>query len=200
MSLVSMIKKNITYATACTFLRVILVPFILCYITQEQWYKAFVFFCFAACTDFFDGMIARYYKEQTVFGALFDPVADKILVLTTLITLCVSGTIVYQDSLCNFCFFVVIKDIIIAVGTLYLYFYNKIKIVKPTLLGKSASLLQMVFVAVVLATQAFFNSIKYNLFFILIGILYFFISAVLFQYFYIGLRYLLSTTNNKSMA
>ncbi|KAB8122035.1 MAG: CDP-diacylglycerol--glycerol-3-phosphate 3-phosphatidyltransferase [Candidatus Phytoplasma cynodontis] len=44
-------------------------------------------FILAALTDYLDGFIARRFKQQTVFGQFFDPIADKILVFISLIYL-----------------------------------------------------------------------------------------------------------------
>lgn len=48
---------------------------------------ASVLFAFAGVTDWIDGRLARYMKEESVFGALFDPLADKILMTSTLVAL-----------------------------------------------------------------------------------------------------------------
>ena len=44
-------------------------------------------FCVAMSTDWFDGRIARRSGRTSSFGSLVDPVADKLLVLSTLIVL-----------------------------------------------------------------------------------------------------------------
>jgi CDP-diacylglycerol---glycerol-3-phosphate 3-phosphatidyltransferase len=46
-----------------------------------------VVFCLAMATDWFDGRIARRTGRTSSFGSLLDPVADKLLVLSTLIVL-----------------------------------------------------------------------------------------------------------------
>ena len=48
-------------------------------------------FCVAMATDFFDGRIARRTGQSSSLGSLLDPVADKLLVLTTLIMLVGEG-------------------------------------------------------------------------------------------------------------
>lgn len=48
-------------------------------------------FLLASVTDFFDGFIARRYGAQSRFGEVFDPLADKMLVLGAFIALLVSG-------------------------------------------------------------------------------------------------------------
>lgn len=46
-----------------------------------------VFFCFFALTDFFDGYLARKFNQETSFGRVLDPIADKFLLYATLVAL-----------------------------------------------------------------------------------------------------------------
>ena len=50
-------------------------------------YWATAVFCVAMATDWFDGRIARRSGRSSPFGSLLDPVADKLLVLATLVVL-----------------------------------------------------------------------------------------------------------------
>src|SRR5262245_41209614 len=50
-------------------------------------YVATAVFCIAMSTDWFDGRIARRAGRTSDFGSLLDPVADKLLVLSTLVVL-----------------------------------------------------------------------------------------------------------------
>ncbi|HEY3184467.1 MAG TPA: CDP-diacylglycerol--glycerol-3-phosphate 3-phosphatidyltransferase [Gaiellaceae bacterium] len=50
-------------------------------------YWATAVFCIAMSTDWFDGRIARRTGRTSPFGSLLDPVADKLLVLATLVVL-----------------------------------------------------------------------------------------------------------------
>ena len=50
-----------------------------------------ILFILAALTDLLDGKIARKYNLITDFGKFIDPVADKLLVLTTLVMLVRGG-------------------------------------------------------------------------------------------------------------
>lgn len=73
-----------------TFLRLALIPvFVLLLInpTSTGFNWAAVIFVFAAITDYADGWFARRYKAITDFGKLFDPLADKILVMAALVML-----------------------------------------------------------------------------------------------------------------
>ena len=48
---------------------------------------SFILFMFAAISDFFDGWLARKNNEETEIGRILDPIADKLLVILTLIPL-----------------------------------------------------------------------------------------------------------------
>ena len=48
---------------------------------------SFILFIFAAISDFFDGWLARKNDEETEIGRILDPIADKLLVILTLIPL-----------------------------------------------------------------------------------------------------------------
>ena len=50
-------------------------------------YWATAVFCVAMATDFFDGRLARRYGYTSSLGSLLDPIADKVLVLGTLVML-----------------------------------------------------------------------------------------------------------------
>lgn len=55
---------------------------------QGRWWALFVFLV-AAATDFLDGHLARRWQVVTSFGKLADPIADKVLVLAVLASLCI---------------------------------------------------------------------------------------------------------------
>ncbi len=50
-------------------------------------WTAFVVFVIAASTDFLDGMLARKFGDESVFGRIADPLVDKMLIIGTLILL-----------------------------------------------------------------------------------------------------------------
>jgi CDP-diacylglycerol--glycerol-3-phosphate 3-phosphatidyltransferase len=55
----------------------------------ERW--AFIAFVVAAVTDFFDGWLARAMKATSVWGAILDPIADKVLVCAAVLGLLAQG-------------------------------------------------------------------------------------------------------------
>lgn len=81
-------------ANKLTLLRVILIPVYL-----VIWHLDFaannivalIIFIVASITDFVDGYVARHYDQVTDFGKFMDPLADKVLVLTSMICFCAMG-------------------------------------------------------------------------------------------------------------
>jgi len=54
---------------------------------------ALAIFISAGITDFFDGYVARMWSQQSTFGRMLDPIADKLLVSSCLLMLAADGTI-----------------------------------------------------------------------------------------------------------
>jgi CDP-diacylglycerol--glycerol-3-phosphate 3-phosphatidyltransferase len=81
-------------ANKLTLLRVILIPVYLIIWHLDFAYNnivALIIFILASVTDFIDGYVARHYNQVTDFGKFMDPLADKVLVLTSMICFCAMG-------------------------------------------------------------------------------------------------------------
>lgn len=73
-----------------TILRMLAVPAVIYFLgwrTLNGDIIAAVVFALAAITDWFDGYLARTYQSVTIFGKLMDPLADKFLVVSSLVML-----------------------------------------------------------------------------------------------------------------
>lgn len=73
-----------------TLLRIVLIPvFIVVFYLPFSWakYVAAIIFFLASFTDWLDGFLARKLKQTSPFGSFLDPVADKLLVATSLLLL-----------------------------------------------------------------------------------------------------------------
>ncbi|MGI6538725.1 MAG: CDP-diacylglycerol--glycerol-3-phosphate 3-phosphatidyltransferase [Caldicoprobacterales bacterium] len=83
-------------ANKITIIRILLIPlFIIILLTTFPYHKyvASLIFVLAACTDSLDGYIARKRNEITNFGKFIDPLADKLLVTSALISLVEMGKV-----------------------------------------------------------------------------------------------------------
>lgn len=79
---------KLNFPTFLTLFRVILIPFfIIAFYLPVTWspFAATAIFFVASVTDWFDGYLARKWKQTTRFGAFLDPVADKVIVAAALV-------------------------------------------------------------------------------------------------------------------
>ncbi|WHQ46412.1 MAG: CDP-diacylglycerol--glycerol-3-phosphate 3-phosphatidyltransferase [Candidatus Midichloria sp.] len=73
-----------------TLIRIALIPILVISFYLEvniARYVATGIFIFASIMDYFDGLLARLWKTETSFGRMLDPIADKMLVISTLVML-----------------------------------------------------------------------------------------------------------------
>lgn len=79
--------KIYTLPNLITFSRIALSPAMGYFICTGMYNPALVCFAIAASTDFLDGFLARRLKQESEFGTVLDPIADKILFATCLVSL-----------------------------------------------------------------------------------------------------------------
>ena len=93
-------------------------------------------------TDFFDGYLARKLNQQSDLGRILDPLADKLLILLLIIAL-----IVYRELPLYVLFIVLIRDLLILIGGLYLTFTENI-VLESNIWGKSSTACIMIAVLI----------------------------------------------------
>lgn len=76
-----------------TLIRFALVPVMAIFLVQRNFTLAIVIYVLASLTDIFDGYIARKFSQITDFGKILDPMADKFLQFTAIISLWALGVI-----------------------------------------------------------------------------------------------------------
>ena len=151
------IVRGMTTANKITIARILMIPlFVMMAIyygrgvqhgspRELQRWCAIAIFVLAAASDGIDGYIARRYHQKSRLGVILDPLADKGLLLSGIITLSMSNW-AYEFPVW-FPVLVVARDIVIVSGTLTLHFLNGSVHVKPSWMGKSATAFQMVAIA-----------------------------------------------------
>jgi len=110
----------------------------------QRW-TAIAIFVLAAASDGIDGYIARRFNQKSRLGVVLDPLADKGLLLSAIITLSFSSW-GYEFPVW-FPVLIVARDVVILSGTLTLHFLNGSVRVRPSWTGKTATVLQMVAIA-----------------------------------------------------
>ena len=112
---------------------------------EWQRWMAIAVFVLAAASDGIDGYIARRYHQKSRLGEVLDPLADKGLLLSGIITLSFSSW-GYEFPVW-FPVLIVARDVVILSGTVTLHFLNGSVRVRPSWTGKTATALQMVAIA-----------------------------------------------------
>src|SRR5574341_380860 len=78
---------TINIANALTVLRVLLVPVLGYLLFRDSFAAALWVFLIAGVSDALDGFIARVFDQRTRFGAILDPIADKLLIVASVLAL-----------------------------------------------------------------------------------------------------------------
>lgn len=110
----------------------------------QEWmrYTAIAIFIIAAASDGLDGYIARRYHQMSKLGVILDPIADKGLLLAGVITLSLSNW-QYKFPLW-FPVLVIARDVVIVAGVIAVHLIHGEVKVRPSWLGKTATVTQMV--------------------------------------------------------
>jgi CDP-diacylglycerol--glycerol-3-phosphate 3-phosphatidyltransferase len=142
-----------TTANKITILRILLIPFfvveILYYVRNgEEIHRVLGVLCFAtaAILDGVDGYIARRYNQRSELGAILDPLADKLLLVSAVILLSFDHEPYLRGVPLWLTGTIIGRDILLLVGLLVIQMtVHKVR-VRPRFLGKLATVLQMVVV------------------------------------------------------
>ena len=84
-------QSNWNLPNALTSLRILFIPVFAWLVLAQHWWWAFGLFVALMITDKLDGDIARARNIVTDFGKIADPIADKALMITALVTLNIAG-------------------------------------------------------------------------------------------------------------
>ena len=140
-----------------TIIRIVIIPIIvLCiYLTNPYFgWIAFILFCLAGITDYFDGYLARIRDEVTNFGTFLDPIADKLLVAAVLLILTSKGVIADWDTIPAL--IILLREITVSGLREYL---AGIKISVPvSRIAKLKTLLQLCALALLILSEAIYNA------------------------------------------
>jgi cardiolipin synthase len=138
---------------ALTVFRLVLILPFLMYLYQSKYDKAFYIFLLAGFTDGLDGWLARHYNWLSPFGSFMDPLADKLLIASSFISLALLGNLPWW--LVSLVF---LRDLTISLGVMAWYWFVHRQLdFEPTQLSKINTSLQLALVTLCLFQLAFFE-------------------------------------------
>lgn len=136
----------------------IIAPFLV-FLYQQAYVNAFYMFLLAGFTDGLDGWLARHFHWKSLFGSFIDPLADKLLIASSFISLALIGSLPWW--LVSLVF---LRDITISFGVLAWYWFVQRSLdFKPTSVSKLNTILQLALVTLCLFELAFAEVVPYLL-------------------------------------
>jgi len=131
-------------------MRILLVVPIVVALLDGEFTTALVLIFVAGFSDGLDGFLAKRFDWRTRLGGLLDPLADKILLVTVMLTLTSLGLVPLWLT-----YVVIGRDIVIISGAVaYNLLIGPVK-PAPTMISKMNTMLQMLYIVFVIAEQAF---------------------------------------------
>lgn len=159
----------LTFANKITVCRILAVPFFIAtilYYTPQQDYLRLValgIFLFAVISDVIDGYIARRHRQRTKAGAILDPVADKLLLISAFMCLYKVGAVL-GDGI-RFPIWLVVgvisRDVILLSGAAIIRLFHGDFEVEPTVWGKATTFFQILSVLGVLLRWPWLSAVWY---------------------------------------
>jgi CDP-diacylglycerol--glycerol-3-phosphate 3-phosphatidyltransferase len=143
----------VTTANKITILRILLIPL---FVVEALYYVkdghelhrllAILSFAIAAICDGVDGYIARRYNQRSELGAILDPLADKLLLVSAIVVLSLDNRPYFPVIPLWLTVTIIGRDILLLVGLVVIQMTVGKVGVRPRVLGKVATVLQMVVV------------------------------------------------------
>jgi cardiolipin synthase (CMP-forming) len=140
----------LTFANKITIVRIVAVPFFISaalYYSAEREYLRFVvlgIFLFAVISDVIDGYIARTRDQKTKAGAILDPLADKLLLISAFSCLGGIGAAYPPAQFPVWLIVAVIsRDVVLLLGSMLIYIMNGDLLISPTIWGKASTFFQV---------------------------------------------------------
>lgn len=147
---------SLSWPNRISILRLVLVfPFLVLLINQNDWsfarHTALGIFIVMAVSDLLDGMLARRLNQRTRLGAILDPLADKALIIFSVLLLSLDQAAVPGARISNWVVVAIVgKDIWVIAGFIVIYLVTDRFRIEPTLVGKVSTFGQLVMVGLVL--------------------------------------------------
>ena len=133
-----------------TIIRMFLVIPIIATIWSNDYSTAFILILIAGISDGLDGFLARYFHWQTPSGAVLDPLADKLLLVSLFIVFGFKGLLPSWLVL-----LVIFRDVVILFGAVVYHFVTHKLEMRPLMLSKISTALQIILVVLVAIDLAY---------------------------------------------
>ena len=155
-----MSSRIITLPNLLTMFRMVLIPVFVSFLFYQKFGWALIVFMLAGVTDGLDGLLARRFNQKSQLGTILDPIADKLLLVTSFIVLSLP-TISPQPLPRHFpvpfwvTAAVISRDVFIIVGAVAINIVTGFRRFRPSWLGKISTFVQILSIALILVAASF---------------------------------------------
>src|ERR687894_1875004 len=160
-----MASKVVTIPNLLTVVRMALIPVFVGALYYQRFGWALSVFVVAGVTDGLDGLFARRFNQYSPLGQILDPIADKLLLVTSFITLSMPS-IMAPEALVQphprhlpvpfwVTAAVISRDIFIVVGAAAINVVTGFRRFRPSWLGKINTVVQITAIAIILVAARF---------------------------------------------
>lgn len=140
----------LTTANQLTILRIVFVPVFIIFLAYREIGWALFTFVLAGITDVLDGVIARRFGQKTSIGAVLDPLADKLLMTTSILILSLPQ-MEFHNTIPRWLMIIIIfRDLFILLVSLIVVLMVGWRVFTPSTYGKASTVLQVLTVLAVL--------------------------------------------------
>src|SRR5881296_2729766 len=129
----------LTAANQLTLLRMLLIPAFVILVLYGHLGWALIVFVTAGVTDGLDGIIARWSGQKTSLGAWLDPMADKLLLVTTFIVLTLPGLGLENRLPIWLTVLIISRDVVIVLTVMIVNLAIGRRTFQPSIYGKTAT-------------------------------------------------------------
>ena len=141
-------QPRLTIPNIITLARILLTPLFIILLIQKRYHQALWIFVLAGISDMVDGLIARRWQQKSPLGAFLDPLADKLLMCSSFVTLSIYHLIPPWLTV-----IVISRDVVLVLGVMLFKMVNFPVIVRPSLAGKLSTATQVATVLLVLLAK-----------------------------------------------
>jgi cardiolipin synthase len=142
-------QARLTIPNIITLARILLTPLFIILLIQKHYHQALWIFVLAGISDMADGLIARRWQQRSPLGTLLDPLADKLLMCSSFVTLAIYHLIPPWLAV-----IVISRDLVLILGVMLFKLVNFPVVVHPSLAGKLSTTTQVTTVLLVLVVRA----------------------------------------------
>ena len=145
-----------------TIFRLLLTPYIVWLILSEKYLLCFICFIISGVSDGLDGFLAKKFNQKTLLGSYLDPIADKFLIMSSIVLLGYNGFVPIWLVI-----IIVSRDIAILGAVIISWMLNTNLKIEPLVISKFNTFFQIFYIAlifIIIINNRYFISFQNTLF------------------------------------